>query len=392
MTQGEPNAPKAEEFKLLTETARDTEMGLLLRRFWHPVALSRHIETGSAKPLRVLGEDLTLYRGESGRAYLVGGRCAHRLTVLHTGWVQGDDIRCMYHGWRYDGTGQCTEMPAEKSTLPPQVRIAGYPVHEYCGLVFAYMGDGPPPPFELPRKDLFEQPDHLQFTRLETWSCNWLQHVENAMDSVHVGFVHQKGRVGTFGEAVATEIPHLEYSETEAGIRQVAIRSENNVRISDWSFPNNNHINVPGATQDDPWIDIGVWVVPVDDERTMRFQLLVIPSMGEDADSKMVQRFDEYGDYDADEHHDELFHQNNYPKDGLLQLTSAQDYVAVVGQGTIADRANERLGKSDAGIVLLRRIFLRELRQLREGRAAKQWTRLGQPADMPIQVPESADV
>ena len=366
-------------------------MGRLLRRFWHPVALSRDVETGSAKPLRALGEDLTLYRGESGRAYLVAGRCAHRLTLLHTGWVDGEEIRCMYHGWKYDGTGQCVEMPAEKSTLPSGVKIAGYPVHEYCGLVFAYMGEGPAPEFELPRKDLFEAPKSLQFVRREIWSCNWFQHVENAMDAVHVSFVHQKGRVGTFGGAVAAAIPDLDYTETEAGIQQVATRSSSNVRISDWSFPNNNHINVPGATPDDPWIDIGVWVVPVDDTRTMRFQLLVIPSVSEEADREMVQRFQEFGDYDADEHRDEFFRQNKFPSDNLLQLTSAQDYVAVVGQGTIADRAHERLVSSDAGIVLLRRIFLRELKALREDRPLKQWRRLDRPSDMPIQAPTEVD-
>ena len=92
-----------------------------------------------------------VYRGESGRAYLVAGRCAHRLTLLHTGWVQGDEIRCMYHGWKYTGSGQCTEAPAEGPAALSRIRITAYPVHEYCGLIFTYMGRDAPPEFDLLR-------------------------------------------------------------------------------------------------------------------------------------------------------------------------------------------------------------------------------------------------
>src|SRR5262245_19331208 len=143
---------KVDQFKLLTETGPDTPMGKLLRKFWHPIALGEEVAKGKARAVRVLGEDLTLYRGDSGEPHLIGGRCAHRCTVLHTGVVQGEQIRCMYHGWRYDGTGLCTEIPAEKQPRTRPIRIAGYPVHEYCGLVFAYLGEAPVPAFDLPRK------------------------------------------------------------------------------------------------------------------------------------------------------------------------------------------------------------------------------------------------
>src|SRR5712691_4004002 len=140
--QGQQSTAMADRLRLLSQTGPDTDMGKLLRRFWQPVAVSHAVKPGSAKLLRVMGEDLTLYRGEGGRAHLVGGRCAHRLTLLHTGWVQGDDIRCIYHGWKYDGAGRCNEAPAEGAATAAKVKIAGYPVHEYCGLIFAYMGEG----------------------------------------------------------------------------------------------------------------------------------------------------------------------------------------------------------------------------------------------------------
>src|SRR5215510_2629203 len=162
---------------LLTQTGRDTDMGRLLRKFWHPVALSRELAPGSAVPIRLFGEDLTLYRGQSGQAYVVCGRCRHRLTVMHTGWVEGDQIRCMYHGWKYDGTGRCVERPAEKDDkgVPVSCKIPGHPVHEYAGLIFTYIGDDPAPAFDLPRKDCLEKPGAVIAATKETWNINWFQ-------------------------------------------------------------------------------------------------------------------------------------------------------------------------------------------------------------------------
>src|SRR5712692_85167 len=90
-----------------------TPMGRLLRQYWQPLALAEDVAPGGAIPVRLMNEDLTLYRGESGAPYLVAQRCAHRRTLLYTGWVEEECLRCMYHGWKYDGSGQCIEMPAE---------------------------------------------------------------------------------------------------------------------------------------------------------------------------------------------------------------------------------------------------------------------------------------
>jgi 5,5'-dehydrodivanillate O-demethylase len=379
----------AARLQLLPQTSRDTLMGRLLRKFWHPVARSETLAPGKARPVRILGEDLTLYRGAGGKPHLVGGHCPHRRTLLHTGWVQGDRIRCMYHGWQFDGAGHCTERPAEKDTGPAGFKIAGYPLHEYCGLIFAYLGEGAAPEFELPRKDVFEQADALLFTRAETWPCNWFQQIENSMDAVHVSFVHHWGEVGTFGQAVAATIPELEYLETDAGIRQIAVRSKTSRRVSDWTFPNNNHISQPGLQPDDPWIDVGIWMTPVDDTHTTRFVVYSIPSTTAEADERITRYFADFGDYNPADFHDELFDEKKVPADRLMQLTSAQDYVAAVGQGPIADRANERLGKSDMGIAFMRRIFWRELEGIREGRPTKPWRKLSHSADMPHQIAEA---
>jgi 5,5'-dehydrodivanillate O-demethylase len=379
-------ARRGSRLNRLTETRPDTSMGRLLRRFWQPIAVGRKLAAGTAQQIRILSEDLTLYRGETGTPHLVASHCAHRLTLLSTGWIENDSIRCMYHGWAYDGTGRCIDRPAERDERPCNVRIAAYPVHEYAGLIFAYLGEGDAPPFDLLRKDIFEDPARIIIARSETWNTNWLQMVENSMDAVHVSFVHQKGRTGNFIRVVSQAIPELEYVETEAGIRQTATRGEGNVRVSDWTFPNNNHISIPGLEDGDAWIDVGHWNVPIDDEHTYRMNIWSTTSQSASTDTRIRAYFERAAEYDPSRHHEELIVAGKYPSDHLFDLTSAQDYVAQRGQGVIADREHEILGRSDAGIAFLRRLYMREIEALDEGRTPKTWTKLAEAAELPVQV------
>ena len=117
-------------------TGPGTVAGKYLRRFWQPVFVSAQLQTGYAVPIRIMGEDFTLYRGASGAAYVVDFRCAHRGTQLSVGWVEQDCIRCFYHGWKYDGTGQCVEQPAEDSSFAKKITIRSCPTHEFLGLIF----------------------------------------------------------------------------------------------------------------------------------------------------------------------------------------------------------------------------------------------------------------
>ncbi len=386
------NLPLAERLRLLPLIGPGTEMGGFLRRFWQPVARSHKVPTGTAYGIRIFDEELTVYRGESGTPHLVSGRCPHRRTLLHTGWVEGEDIRCMYHGWKFAADGICLERPPEQeANPPPHICIKSYPVHEYSGLIFAFMGEGEPPAFHLPRKDALEEAGRVTVVREETWPCNWLQTVENSLDAAHVSFAHQQGTVGTFGATVTRKIPKLEYLETEAGIRQIATRGPNNVRVSDWTFPNNNHILQPTTGPDAPWMDVVLWLVPVNDTVTKRFTIYCRPSAGTEADAEFLSYFDEMVEnYCSSQFHHELFEEHKYPDDTFMQLTSAQDYVAQVGQGAIVDRTEENLGTSDAGIVLLRRILWRELLAIREGRPTKVWNKLSEAAHLPKQSPVEA--
>ncbi len=364
----------------LVKTAADTPMGKLLRKFWHPFALSRSVAPGQAREVRLLGEDLALYRGKSGKAYLLDNRCAHRKTKLHTGWIEDEQLRCMYHGWKYDAKGQCVERPAERPGTEANVRVKAYHVHEYCGLLFAYMGEGEPPAFDLFRKSKFEEPGVLLFTRQEIWPCNWLQQAENSLDGVHVSFAHQMGKVGAFGTAITRDIPTLSFEETSSGIRQTAVRTigeRTQTRISNWTFPYGNHVASPAVKPGGPWMETCNFMVPLDDTHTLRVSLRAAPSTTPEADLELKRYFDSCDDYNATDYHDELF-AGHYPDDPLVRLTSAQDYVALIGQGVYADRVNERLASSDLGIVMFRRILFRELEAIRTGAPTKDWQRLEQ--------------
>ncbi|MGK5079307.1 Rieske 2Fe-2S domain-containing protein [Janthinobacterium sp. HLX7-2] len=391
--QDQRREERAAQFKQLTESSRCKPMGRLLRKFWQPVALGESVEVGGAIALLIMGEELTLYRGDSGALHLVGGRCAHRRTLLHTGWVVGEEIRCIYHGWQFDGKGACVKRPAEANNGMPRTQIPAYPVKEYMGLVFAYMGEGEAPEFDLPRKLLLERDGTLVANGRERWDNNWFQQVENSLDAVHVSFVHMALTVGPFGKAVTDAIPDLSYEETTAGIRQIAQRSATNVRVSDWTFPNNNHVTVPGLTPDDPWIDVFVWMIPNDEKNTTRFMIYgQQPGASEASRTRFKEYFAKYGKYDPAEHHDELFASRvwNNPEDAFVGLTAAQDYLSIRGQAQITSREDEILGRSDLGIVTLRKLFWRELELQEAGQATKSWQSLDGALHLPEQPGQEA--
>jgi 5,5'-dehydrodivanillate O-demethylase oxygenase subunit len=250
------------------------------------------------------------------------------------------------------------------------------------------MGEGAPPEFDLPRKHVLEEPGRVLVIQEQVWDCNWLQQIENSLDAVHVSFVHIWGKSTRFDQGITTSVPELEYSETEAGIRQVATRSKDNVRVSDWTFPNNNHVVAPGMSKGDPWSDISVWAVPIDDQRTMRYTVHSFHASTAASARELGEGPDR--NYDPADHYEELFDQHRASDVHDMQFISAQDYVAVRGQGTIVDRESENLSSSDAGIMLIRKIFWREMEAIRLGQPTKRWYRLQHRFDLPVPAAEAA--
>ncbi|HEY7061492.1 MAG TPA: Rieske 2Fe-2S domain-containing protein [Chloroflexota bacterium] len=352
-----PRTYTAADYTDFAHTGPGTLAGRFMRTFWQPVARAQDIPPGHAKPLRIMSEDFTLFRGEDGTPHVVAPRCAHRGTQLSTGWVEGDCIRCVYHGWKYDGSGQCVEMPAEDPSYPPKVRIASYPTEEYLGLVFAYLGEGTPPPLSR-YPELEEEGAEGVSTRILPY--NYFNGVENSVDIVHVSFVHSESG---FAEHGVAGIPEPGAEETEYGILMADKYPNGQVRVTLFEMPTQIHLKVFPHDGSGKWRTLLSWKVPIDDASYHSFVLNAPdPSPGDREDIALGQAI--------------LAGQHRLRVDDIgprAKRINLQDFVAQAGQGVIADRAHERLGRSDKAVILLRRIWERELRALAAGRPLKPW-------------------
>jgi 5,5'-dehydrodivanillate O-demethylase len=183
------------ENEVLTQVGPGTPMGDLMRQYWHPIAASAELDANPfrTKGIRVLGEDLVLYRDRSGSLGLIGRYCTHRRVDLAIGVVEEDGIRCQYHGWKFNAEGTCTEQPFEDTVHPEdnfkaKCPLPGYDVHEVAGLVFAYLGPKPAPAFPL--WEALAWDNVIRDIAITELDCNWLQCQENSLDPVHVEWLH----------------------------------------------------------------------------------------------------------------------------------------------------------------------------------------------------------
>jgi 5,5'-dehydrodivanillate O-demethylase len=362
----------------LLRTGPGTLAGRYLRSFWQPVYLGEDLAPGQAKPIRIMSEDFTLYRGESGAPYLVAQRCAHRETQLSLGWVEGDQIRCIYHGWKYDGSGQCVEQPAEPRPFCQKIRIKAYPTREYLGLVFAYLGEGEPPAFPLLPEYDDEDEDYLHFVTTAIWPCNYFAQLENALDYAHTTFLHWH-----FG----LKVPEvLEAKETEFGMAAHAKGLAGEAKFLEEGFfhmPNAHEWAAPPKPGETVGAYARGWRVPFDDDAHIRFQHEIVPLKGEAAQEYAARRAARWtpdtsppaevadailaGQKDLKDLKQRPYHPD---------LTNIQDYVAMVGQGRMASREHDQhLGRTDAGVILVRQIWMRELRAFAAGQPLKEWKR-----------------
>ena len=356
-------------------TGPGTLAGRYLRMFWQPICCSYELAAGQALPVRIMGDDFTLYRGDRGTPYLVGPRCAHRGTRLSVGSVEGERIRCFYHGWKYDGSGQCIEQPAEEPSFAAKVRIPGYPVQEYIGLIFAYVGAGEPPP--LPRYAKFESPDiSLDVAGLRR-ICNYFNNIDNSLDNAHVRFVHQRHRDSSQDHVVLGD-PIISVEESEWGIKRYVKYPDGKDLTFFFGMPNINLINGQVVDPAIKRADVLVFKVPVDDESHFHFEVRAIALTGERGRAWIEERRRMRAK--AEQDRPELVRAILAGKLRLsevdpkrIDFVMLEDEVAQTGQGVIADRGKEHLGRSDRGVFLLRKIWERELRNLAEGRPVKTW-------------------
>jgi 5,5'-dehydrodivanillate O-demethylase len=365
-------------------TGPGTLAGRYLRGFWQPVRVSDDLPPGRAKPVMLMGQEFTLYRGESGTPYAVGFRCAHRGTQLSTGWVEGDCIRCFYHGWMYDGAGQCVQQPAEEHPFADRIRVPSYPTQDYLGLIFVYLGEGEPPP--LPRYPDFEGPARV---RMYVRNCNVVQNLEN--DAAHVHFVHRtRWGPGPAGwskrENLSTQ---LEPEETEWGFISGSKRPDGTITVHAYGMPN---VVFQSARERDigPAADFSLgWKVPLDDEHHLRF--FVVPRR--EGAGRGGRGSEDGGLFQSDPWEKVSARQNELTdmvlageltvdeaeaialSPGEYGLAILQDSISQMGQGKMWTRENEHLGSTDLDVIMRRRLWARDMQALAEGRPITPWQR-----------------
>lgn len=363
------------DFTDFAHTGPGTLAGRYMRLFWHPVFIAEDLKPGQAKPVKVMSEDFVVYRGENGRPQVCEARCPHRGALLHTGYIEGDCIRCFYHGWKFNPSGACVDMPCEEPNFRTKVKIRSYPTEEYLGLIFAYLGEGDAPP--LPRYPEMEGDGVLDvgyYIRL----CNYFNNVENNVDPAHTPYTHRASNYTKQGLGAVTEVTGF---ESEWGITQQTRRGAESMRMSQHGQPTMLNLKFQPTDEESGWKELMAWRVPIDDSHHISYLVNYVQVTGEKAEryrQRMAERKAKLAALEPGHLiaqrvlSGELEVKDILSRPDYLEI---QDHIAQCSQGIIADRNKERLGRTDVLIILMRKIWERELRALAEGRPLKQWHR-----------------
>jgi 5,5'-dehydrodivanillate O-demethylase len=359
----------AQENKRLTEVEPGTPMGDLMRRYWHPIAAAAELDEKPTKEVTLLGEDLVLYRDTRGRLGLIGRWCAHRNLSLVYGMPEENGLRCSYHGWTYDGAGRCIAQPFEEtvhpgSTFKDKIRLPGYPVEELGGLIFAYLGPAPVP--LLPHWGPLVWENSVREITFADLECNWLQCQENSVDPVHSEWLHGyygqwvQSRGEGSGPSMAAQgfrpMRHKKIGHDlfEYGIVKRRVLEGFGEEDEDWRvghpilFPN---ILLAGTNTR----SIMQFRVPVDTTHTLHvshYTYRAAPGTTAPEQPRVPYRrvplYDERGEF-------------------IVEYVFNQDYMAWTRQGAVAPRDRERLGESDAGILLYRKLLKQQMELVLDG-------------------------
>ena len=346
--------------QLLTEVGKGTPMGELLRRYWMPIAAVSEFENESIKPVRLLGEDLTLYRDLSGTFGLVDRRCPHRRADLSYGFVETCGLRCNYHGWLFDEQGRCTEQPYEDVAAPQagfkeKIRIKSYPVETKAGLIWVYLGPLPAP--LVPDWEPFHWKNGFVQIVFGDVPCNWFQCQENSIDPLHFEWMHMNWSV-RLGDRLGPYSPrHLKLAFEEFDYGFVYRRIREGMSESDLLWTVGRVCLWPNALFTGDHFE---WRVPIDNENTLSVTW---------AFSRVPREQEPYVQEQIPAWHGPV--RDEATGDWISSHVMNQDFIAWIGQGTIADRTQEHLGTSDRGILMLRNRFLNDLEAMARGEDPK---------------------
>lgn len=348
----------------LTRVGAGTPAGELLRRYWYPVAAVSEMARVRTKFVRLLGEELVLFKSRDGQLGLIAAYCAHRGVNLVYGMVEADGLRCPYHGWKFGTAGQCLEQPFEEAVRPDgtfrdRVRLPSYPVEELGGLVFAYLGPQPAP--LVPRWDSLVQENAWREIGFALTECNWLQSVENVLDPVHVEWLH-----GEFTNYAADESgttvrrkerayhQKIGFTSFEYGIMKRRLLAGESEDADDWTT--GHPFVFPSIQKGGDMLRLRV---PVDDTHTAQWYYVTHTAQGSEQRAQDIPlfempspRLDAYG----------------RPRWDLLNGdVDPQDNAIFAAQRPILDRTAEMLGESDTGIILFRKLLEEQIRIVQQG-------------------------
>jgi 5,5'-dehydrodivanillate O-demethylase oxygenase subunit len=344
----------------LTRVGPATPMGNLLRRYWHPVGTALELAEEPVQKVRLLGENLTLYRSEGGEYGLIGERCPHRCLSMEYGIPDARGLRCAYHGWLFDAKGRCLEQPfedrtLERNTYKEKVTIKAYPVRELGGLIFAYLGPEPVP--LVPRWDILVRDDLDKVVEIHRLPCSWLQCMENAADPVHFEFLHaafgnyQLKKLGRPPAMKPGRHVKIAFDRFDYGIMKRRLLEGESPDVDDWTtghpllFPNILAVGSAAA----PTLQFRV---PVDDTHTIQFAYRTTLRKAGAAPRPMAVK------------HTDLFNDEGKI---VADNIPAQDMVGWVGQGSISDRTQEHLASSDKGVMLYRKMLIEQMDKVERG-------------------------
>ena len=376
----------------ITHVGTATPMGELFRRYWLPAALSEELPERDGAPVRVrlLGEKLVAFRDSDGRIGLLADACPHRLAPMFFGRNEECGLRCVYHGWKFDASGACVDMPSEPpdSLFKEKVRIKAYPTWEGGGVIWAYLGD----PAVMPAHPDYEwvrAPQTHRFVSKTYEQCNWLQAMEGGLDTSHSSFAHNE-RLGSLDWIrnrdghPRIDVERTDYGYCYASTRDVGSGSEY-IRVYHYVMPamqlrgNTTQWSGEGAKSEVPTLNGHVWV-PIDDEQTWVYNFMYsadervpIPPAYAWADEEKFGRGkdDLLPGYRLKRNID-----NDYLIDRRQQRTknftgitgvNTQDFALQEGMGPIVDRSLEHLGTSDKAIIAARQLLLEATRVVESG-------------------------
>lgn len=379
----------------LVRVGPGTPGGDLMRRYWQPALLASELPDKDGVPVRVrlLGEDLVAYRDSNGTVGLIDAYCPHRRAPLFFGRNEECGIRCIYHGWKFDYTGACLDVPSEAAGSPfsDQVRIIAYPTHEAGGIIWTYMGP----------KDTMPAPPNLEFVRVpETrrWvtktyeACNYLQAMEGGFDTAHSSFLHNNNLGAKQEPRIADTAPQIEVETTDYGYTYNSTRrlpeGRRYVRVYHYVMPitqlRGNVHAFDGKRRTHAELSGHLWV-PIDDTQTNVYNFSYTFDENGSCDPKAwMERDIENGrapnDFIPGTFHLKKNLSNDFMIDRELQRNktytgitgiSTQDVAVQEGMGPIVDRSKELLASSDLAVVRLRRLLLDAIDDVEQGKAPR---------------------